>query len=110
MLVAVTAINQEVRELAPVLNRPSVREGIEVKSSSKDASIAWMLKRHGDMLHLFAVNLGNISTDVTFTVEAATANTEVAVLGETRTLLLKSGHLNDSFKPYGVHLYKFEAP
>jgi len=109
MLAAVTAINREVRELAPVLNRPSEREGIEVKSSSNDAPIPWMLKRQGDMLYLFAVNLGNVATNGTFAVESAPANAEVTVLGETRTLLMKNGQLNDSFKPYGVHLYKLGA-
>ena len=109
MLAAVTAINREIHELAPVLNRPSVTEGIEVASSSKGAPIAWMLKRREEMLYLFAVNLGNVATEVTFSVEAAPANAKVDVLGETRPLLLKNGRLNDSFKPYEVHLYKLEG-
>ena len=109
MLTAVTAINRQIRELAPVLNRPSVREGVEVKSSKEDVSIAWMLKRSGETIHLFAVNLGNVATEATFTIAAVPPGAKVEVLGESRTVPLKKGQLDDSFKPYGVHLYKWQV-
>ena len=109
MLAAVTAINRQIRELAPVLNRPSVREGIEVKSSAKDAQIAWMLKRSAEAIHLFAVNLANVATEATFTVAAIPPEATVEVLGESRTVSLKEGRFDDSFKPYGVHLYKWQV-
>ena len=108
MLAAITAINRQVRELAPVLNRPSVLKGVVVDSSTKDAPIAWMLKRNTESLYLFAVNMGNVAADVVFTIGAAPDSAEVEVLDESRTLRLKDGRLDDTFKPYGVHLYKLD--
>ena len=72
MLAAITAINRQVRELAPVLNRPSVLKGVVVDSSTKDAPIAWMLKRNTESLYLFAVLVLN-SNDFIF-IENLTAN------------------------------------
>ncbi|MGK0190146.1 MAG: hypothetical protein ACI9R3_005966 [Verrucomicrobiales bacterium] len=109
MLAAVTAINREIRELAPVLNRPSVMGGVEVESSTEGAPIAWMLKRNAETMHLFAVNLGSVATEAAFTISEAPDGAKVEVIGESRTVPLKDGRLDDSFKPYEVHLYKLEV-
>ena len=45
MLAAVTAINRQIRELAPVLNSPTVANGVTVHSSAAAAPIAAMVKR-----------------------------------------------------------------
>ena len=99
----------QIRELAPVLNRPSIMEGIEVKSSTDDAPIAWMLKRSAETIHLFAVNLGSVATEAAITIAAAPADVKVEVIGESRTVPLKDGRLDDSFKPYEVHLYSLDV-
>src|SRR5436190_16817984 len=45
MLAAITAINQQIRELAPVLNSSAIADGASVTSSEKDVPVAWMMKR-----------------------------------------------------------------
>ena len=77
-------------------------------SSSEEAPIAWMQKRSAEIVHLFAVNLGNAATEATFTITAAPPNANVEVIGESRNVPLREGRLDDSFKPYGVHLYTWE--
>jgi hypothetical protein len=106
MLAAVTAINQQIHQLAPVLNRPSLNDGLAVKSSDDAIPIAWMLKRHEDGVYLFTVNMRNRPTRGTFSGSALGAKAKVEVLGESRALQCESGTFADDFAPYEVHLYR----
>jgi hypothetical protein len=105
MLAAVTAINRQIHELAPLLNSPSVTAGATVKSSAEDAPIAWMLKRRGDAAYLFAVNMRNRATRGSFAIQGFAGNIETEVLGESRKLSARNGEFADEFKAYDVHLY-----
>ena len=109
MLTAVTALNQQIHQLAPVLNGPSITNGISVKSSEAAAPIAWMLKRRADVTYLFAVNLRNRPTRGTFAGRELSAGLTAEVLGETRRLKIDAGEFADDFKPYEVHLYRMAA-
>jgi hypothetical protein len=106
MLAAVTAINQQIHQLAPVLNSPSITNDVTVKSSDTNAPIAWMLKRRTDATWLFAVNLRNRPTRGTFAGAELAAGISAEVLGESRSLKVGAGELVDDFKPYEVHLYR----
>lgn len=111
MLAAVTAINGRIHELAPVLNRPSLVDGVTVRSSAEDTPIAWMCKRRGDAVYLFAVNLRDRPTRGTFLVREPAADlgasATATVLDEARVVTARHGEFSDDFKPYDVHLYEF---
>ena len=106
LLAAVTAINQQIHQLAPVLNSPSITNGLTVKSSDTNTPIAWMLKRRADAIYLFAVNMRSRPTRGTFAGSELSASTTAEVLGESRNLKTEAGELADDFKPYEVHLYR----
>jgi hypothetical protein len=106
MLAAVTAINRQIHELAPVLNSPSLTDGVTVTSSNPAAPIAWMQKRHGDATYLFTVNMRNEATRGTFALSDLPANASVEVLRERRHNQIANGTFSDEFKPYEVHLYR----
>ncbi len=108
-LAAVTAINRQIHELAPVLNSPSIADGVTVTSSNAAAPIAWMQKRHGDATYLFTVNMRNEATRGTFALTEMPASDGGEVLGEGRRLRLDEGSFIDEFEPYEVHLYRFEV-
>jgi hypothetical protein len=111
MLTAVTSINAQVRELAPVLNSPTIIGGATVKSFEEQAPIALMLKQHGGRTFIFAVNMGNFATQANFAFrESMTgAGSSVSVRGESRSVsLLKDGFV-DQFEPYQVHIYELSA-
>lgn len=110
MLAAVTSINRQIHELAPVLNSPSLIDGVTVNSSNATAPIAWMKKRHGGATNLFTVNMRNEPTRGTFAIDDLPANAKVEVLGEGRQLQLADGSFVDEFKPYEVHLYRVSHP
>lgn len=106
MLPAVTAINAQIRELAPVLNSPTVPDGATVQSSLAEVPIAAMTKRYQGATYVFAVGMRNDAVEGSFTVPGLPATAEAEVLGENRTLPVTGGRFNDSFAPYAVHLYR----
>ncbi len=106
MLEAVTAINRQIHELAPVLNSPTVVDGAVVRSSSSDVPVHAMVKRHGGATYLFAVAMRNASTRAEFSLQGVPARATAEVLGENRRIAVQRGRFEDDFKPYEVHLYR----
>ncbi|HLF92900.1 MAG TPA: hypothetical protein VJB14_05535 [Planctomycetota bacterium] len=104
LLKGVTEINRQVRELAPVLNSPTVRDGATATSSSADAPVAAMVKRHGGAAYLFAVGMREQAVKGSFALKDVKAGT-AEVLGEGRTIPVRDGAFVDDFKPYEAHLY-----
>jgi hypothetical protein len=107
---ALTAINGRVRELAPVLNTPSVANGVTAASSSASIPVDVMLKRQGGATYLFAVEMRAGATTATFTLRALPARATIEAIGEGRMITATSAAdgltFTDDFSGYGVHLYK----
>lgn len=107
MLAAVTALNRQIHDLAPVLNSRSITNGVTATSSDAATPIAWMLKRQKEVTYLFAVNMRNRAARGSFAVRELSAATAAAeVLGESRSLTMNRGEFADNFQPYEVHLYR----
>lgn len=104
MLAGVTALNAQIKELAPVLNSPSVEGLVTVESSDKEVPIAMMVKEHRGEIYVFAVGMRNQAVKGKFTVKGATS--EMEALGESKRLAVKNGRFEDDFKGYEVHLYR----
>lgn len=105
LLPAVTAINRQIRELAPVLNSPTLAVGT-VKAASDQGPIDLMAKRHEGATYVFAVGMRNVATHGTFQVQGLANTATAEVLGEARTLTVRHGQFEDDFKPHEVHLYR----
>ena len=106
MLSAVTEINRQITKLAPVLNSPTVREGVNVTIDNKEVPVAFMMKRYKGQTYLFAVGMRGGGTTATFTVHGLKGANTVEILGENRTILSKDGVFKDRFEPWDVHLYR----
>ena len=109
MLAAVTALNHQIVELAPVLNSPTIRDAAKVRSDNSEVPIAMMVKRHKGATYLFAVGMREGVTMATFTLEGINAEKVVNVLGEDRMIAAKDGAFSDRFGPWDVHLYRVSA-
>jgi hypothetical protein len=109
MLAAITKINRQIADLAPVLNSPTLADAASVKSSVPEAPIALLVKRHANATYLFAVNMRGQPTTGSFSVRKAPQLAEVFALGESRTLTAKNGNITDAFAAYEVHLYELRA-
>ena len=104
LLAGVTAINQQIQSLAPVLNSPTPVDGLTVKTSDPEAPVDAIAKRQGGATYVFSVAMREKAAKASFLVKDAKG--EVEVLGENRRLPLKDGAFEDEFKPYEVHLYR----
>jgi hypothetical protein len=108
LLPAVTAINQQIHELAPVLNSPTVKDVVRVASSDSNVPIAIMCKQYENTTYVFAVCMRNQAATAKFEIVGATSNAVVQVIGESRSVDLDGGRFHDVFEPYQVHLYRVE--
>ncbi len=108
MLSAVTAINRQVTQLAPVLNSATVQGVVSVSSDNKSVPVAIMAKRYGQATHIFAVSMRPGGTDATFTVRDLQGQKTVEVLGEDRAIISRGGVFRDRFDSWDVHLYRIE--
>ena len=106
MLAAVTAINWQVRELAPALNSPTIKDGVKVDFSNKKVPVAAMVKKQGGVTHLFAVAMKPGETEATFTLDDLPSGAQVEVLGEDRKIEPADGKFKDHFGEWDVHLYR----
>ncbi|HEV8244932.1 MAG TPA: hypothetical protein VGP93_04160 [Polyangiaceae bacterium] len=107
---ALTAINAELDELAPVLNQPPVGNGVSVASSDQNVPVDVLLKRYGGDSYLFAVAMRGDPTTATFTLERLPAAATAEVLGESRTVPIVDGVFSDDFAGYAVHRYHITVP
>jgi len=101
---ALKAVNGEVKELAPVLNSPTLDAGARVEASD-GGRVDVMVKKHGGATYVFAVNMKRKSTKAAIRVAGA-AGGKAEVLYENRTVEAKDGVIADEFAPYAVHRYK----
>jgi hypothetical protein len=101
----VAAINRQVRELAPVLNSPDLKDVASVNSSEKTVPIDFVVKRHAGQSYLFAVAMREGGTTATFTLPG-NEGAHVEVLGEGRSIDAVGGKWEDRFSGYQVHLYR----
>ena len=106
MLSAVTAINQQIIGLAPVLNSPTLEDLVNASSDNEAVPIATMAKKHDDATYVFAVSMRGNPTGATLTVKGLEGKKTIEVIGEDRTLDSRDGVFKDNFKAWDVHLYR----
>jgi hypothetical protein len=107
MAAAVGAINREIRDLAPVLNSPSLTNVASVTSADPKVPVAFLVKRRQEATYVFAVAMRNQTTTATIKLQDGRA-TSAEVLGEGRTLKISQNAFADDFGPYAVHLYRLK--
>ncbi len=106
MLAAVTDINWQIHDLAPVLNSPTVEGEVSVTTSSPIVPIDAMVKHYDGHTYVFAVAARNGPTTGMFTSTSFPLVGVVEVIGEDREIPLNSWTFDDAFDPYEVHLYR----
>ena len=107
MAKAVGAINRQIRDLAAVLNAPTVTGAVSVTSSDPAVPIDVLVKHHAQATYVFAAAMRGQLAKATFTCKEHAVRT-AEVLGENRSLTPTDGVFADDFAPYGVHLYRLK--
>jgi len=106
MLEAVTRINTQIHELAPVLNSPTLSGAVSVRTDPANVPVAIMAKRWGGAIYLFTVAMRDRPVTAAFQLADPGCGGSIEVLGENRTLKLADSRFSDSFRGYEVHLYR----
>jgi hypothetical protein len=104
MLAGVTALNAQIKQLAPVINSPDVEGLVGITSSNAAAPVEAAAKRYNGSIYLFSAGMKAGKTHAAFNVKGATGTVEV--IGENRKIPLTQGRFEDDFDSYGVHLYR----
>jgi hypothetical protein len=106
MVAAIKKINQQIHELAPVLNGPALEKAVQIESSVAAVPVEAMVKRHQGATYVFAVAMRDGQTTATFRVAGVTGMATAHVLGENRDIAVSDGAFQDTFRPWEVHLYR----
>ena len=100
---AVKSTNQQIAQLAPVLNAPFDDGFVTVNSS-----VRAMAKYYGGEHYVFAGSRENIASTGTFTL-VGTTNGKAVVIGENRTILISNGQFSDTFADgNAIHIYRID--
>ncbi len=106
MVTAVTALDQEIAMLAPVLNSATIPNLVSVSSSNAAAPIDTMVKAaEGSKLYVMSAISRTGTAKGTFTIAGMTGSAVATVVGENRTVNVTKGHFADAFAANDVHVY-----
>lgn len=107
-LAGITAINAQIKELAPVLNSPTLTPPVSIDPEN-GVPIAAMRKKFDNAHYLFTVAMENKSTSAKFSSADLPKSGSLEVIGEQRSIPISNGAFTDKFDPYQVHLYRISA-
>jgi hypothetical protein len=108
MVTAVTALNQQIKSLAPELNSATLPGLVTVSPADAAVSIDTMVKAKGTTLYIFSAVSRAGMTTASYVVEGMTGNGVAKVLGENRTIDVTAGKFSDAFAANGVHVYSLD--
>ena len=101
---AVSTINHQIHELAPILNSPTIENLVTVESSDPEVPIAVMTKQYDGKIYIFSVGMRNKPTKGVFSLKGI-SQAKAQVLWEDRSVDIENSGFSDDFKPYDVHVY-----
>jgi hypothetical protein len=104
----VASVNSEIQGLARVLNSADITGRVAVTTDDQSVPVASMVKIDGEYLYLFAVCMRNKSVGIRARIQGIPRDGSMEVLGENRQLRHNGGIFNDTFGPWGVHLYRIK--
>jgi hypothetical protein len=95
-------LNEQIQELAPVLNGPTIENVVAIEASGE---IAHMVKDSPTATYILAVSMEQTPVRAKVMI-ALKAGRSVAVVGENRTLQLSNGVFEDNFEGYQARIYQ----
>ena len=107
---AVAAINQEVQNIAPVLNSRLSDNSLSITVTTDGQTGVTVLTRfYQDQLYFFTINGQETTLNATFTLDGLeNPDSEVEVIGENRSITCSNGLFTDSFSAYEIHRYRID--
>jgi hypothetical protein len=111
LLPAVTALNRQILELAPVLNSPTIEDAVVVETEQPDSPLAVMCKRRGGSLYLFVANLGPDPQAARLRLlQPPSPAARAESIEDRQTLAITDSRLGIELGGYGIGLYRVSEP
>jgi hypothetical protein len=107
LLAAITELNQQIASLAPVLNRPSLLDAVDLRSDVQDAVLQIMCKEYEGSLYVFLANERNVEAEVTLRLKTSTPPTQVELYGTEQMKAVRNREFSTDLKGYGFQLLRF---
>jgi hypothetical protein len=115
MLEAISSLNRQIAELAPVLNQPSteampgmVGQQEIAQPDNSAVALAVLVKNHDQATYVLAVAMRPGTTTAQFRVPGLGSSKNAEVLGENRSVPVTNGMFKDVFGLWDVHLYRIK--
>lgn len=108
MVAAVTALDQQIKSLAPELNSATIPGVVTVTSSNSAAPIDVMVKASGSTLYVMSAISRAGTATASFAIAGMTGNAVATVMGESRTVAVTGGQFEDAFAANAVHVYELD--
>jgi hypothetical protein len=108
MVTAVTALNAQIKSLAPVLNSGTIPSLVTVTSSNTAAPVDTLVKAEGSTLYVFSAISRAGTATASYVIEGMTGSGVANVMGESRTIPVAAGRFSDAFAANGVHIYAID--
>jgi hypothetical protein len=115
MLEAISSLNRQITELAPVLNQPSteampgmVGQQEIAQPDNSAVPLAVLVKNHEQATYVLAVAMRPGTTTAQFRVPGLGSSKNAEVLGENRSVPVTNGMFKDVFGLWDVHLYRIK--
>jgi hypothetical protein len=108
MVTAVTALNKQIKSLAPELNSASIPNLVTVTSSNTSTPVDMMVKVNGTSIYVFSAVSRAGTTTASFVINGMTGSGVANVVGENRTVAITAGKFSDAFAANGVHIYQID--
>ena len=108
MVAAVTALNQQIKSLAPLLNSANIPNIVSVTTPSGPPPVDTMVKASGKVLYVFSAVTRAGTTRASYAIGGLTTDAVANVVGEGRTIIVVAGKLSDDFAANGVHIYQID--
>ena len=107
-LAGVTAINQEITSLAPVINSETLTGVATVDPSNPSMLVDFMVKEYDNATYVFATGMRDLVSVADFSfLELGDAT--IDVLGEDRQIQMVDGEFSDVYFGFDTHLYRINA-
>jgi hypothetical protein len=97
-------LNEQIQELAPVLNGPTIENVVAIEASGE---IAHMVKDGPTATYIFAVSMEQTAVRAKVMITLKAAEPVIAV-GKDRIFYLSNGVFEDNFDPYESRIYQLE--
>jgi hypothetical protein len=110
LLEAVTHLNRQITELAPVLNSPSLLNAVAIESDLEKPPLDVMCKRYGNSLYVFVANVRpEKSVAKLRLLNPSSASTQAREIENGSEVMIRDSIINLEIAGYGIVLYRIDG-